>query len=60
MLALGKMRARSLLLSFHLHEESLRVMNDDFALFRQRLAQPDTPFREEIIGRVMQIFLYDL
>ena len=46
--------------SFHLHEESLRVMNDDFALFRRRLEMPDSPFQEEIIGRVMQIFLYDL
>ena len=46
--------------SFHLHEESLRLMNDDFALFRRRLDMPDSPFQEEIIGRVMQIFLYDL
>ena len=46
--------------SFHLHEESLRLMNDDFALFRSRLSQPDSPFKEEVIGRVMQIFLYDL
>ena len=46
--------------SFHLHEESLRLMNDDFTLFRSRLDQPQTPFKEEVIGRVMQIFLYDL
>ena len=46
--------------SFHLHEESLRVMNDDFSLFHQRLDMPDSSFREEVIGRVMQIFLYDL
>ena len=46
--------------SFHLHEQSLRLMNDDFALFRNRLDLPDTPFKEEVIGRVMQIFLYDL
>ena len=46
--------------SFHLHEESLRLMNDDFALFRQRLDMSESPFREEVIGRVMQIFLYDL
>lgn len=71
--------------SFHLHEESLRLMNNDFALFRQRLDMPESPltsgratshseesmqtslssrsigaFKEEIIGRVMQIFLYDL
>ena len=46
--------------SFHLHEESLRLMNNDFSLFRQRLDMPESPFKEEIIGRVMQIFLYDL
>ena len=46
--------------SFHLHEESLRLMNDDFALFRQRLGMPESPFKEEVLGRVMQIFLYDL
>ena len=46
--------------SFHLHEESLRLMNDDFSLFRQRLDMPESPFKEEVIGRVMQIFLYDL
>ena len=38
----------------------MRLMNDDFSLFRLRFAQPDTPFKEEVIGRVMQIFLYDL
>ena len=27
--------------SFHLHEESLRLMNDDFALFRQRINMPE-------------------
>ena len=42
--------------SFHLHEESLRLMNDDFSLFRSRLSLPDSPFKEEVIGRVMQIF----
>ena len=46
--------------SFHLHEQSLRLMDNDFALFRQRLDMPESPYREEVIGRVMQIFLYDL
>lgn len=46
--------------SFHLHEESMRLMNDDFSLFRQRLDMPESPFKEEVVGRVMQIFLYDL
>ena len=46
--------------SFHLHKESLRLMNDDFSLFRQRLDMSESPFKEEVVGRVMQIFLYDL
>ena len=46
--------------SFHLHERSLRLMNNDFNLFYNRLEHPDSPFKEEILGRVMQIFLYDL
>ncbi len=46
--------------SFHLHEQSLRLMNQDFDLFCHRIQQPDSPFKEEILGRVMQIFLYDL
>jgi len=46
--------------SFHLHEQSLRLMNNDFGLFCDRLEQPDSPFKKEIIGRVVQIFLYDL
>ena len=46
--------------SFHLAEESKRLMDDDFGLFHSRLSQPDSPFRREIVGRVMQIFLYDL
>lgn len=46
--------------SFHLHEQSLSLMNNDFNLFSIRLGQPDSPFKEEILGRVMQIFLYDL
>lgn len=46
--------------SFHLDEESLRLMDADFALFRSRLQQEDTTFRREVLGRVMQIFLYDL
>ena len=46
--------------SFHLDEESKRLMDSDFNLFQSRLSQPDSPFRREIVGRVMQIFLYDL
>lgn len=46
--------------SFHLDEESKRLMDADFDLFRARLAQSDSPFRREIVGRVMQMLLYDL
>ena len=46
--------------SFHLDDESKRLMDADFDLFRTRLAQPDSPFRREIVGRVIQVFLYDL
>lgn len=46
--------------SFHLDEESLRLMNTDFGLFRMRLELPDNSFKREVLGRVMQIFLFDL
>ncbi len=46
--------------SFHLHANSLRLLNDDFKLFQDRLTQNDSLFKEEVIGRVLQIFLYDL
>ena len=46
--------------SFHLDEESLRLMNADFGLFRMRLELPDNSFKREVLGRVMQIFLFDL
>jgi len=44
---------------FHLDGESLRLMEDDLALFRRRLASP-TPFQGEVLGRVLQLFLFDL
>lgn len=46
--------------SFHLDEENLRLMNSDFELFRLRLELPDNSFKREVLGRVMQIFLFDL
>ena len=46
--------------SFHLDEESLRLMNADIELFRLRLELPDNSFKREVLGRVMQIFLFDL
>ena len=46
--------------SFHLDDESQKIMDDDFALFRNRLLMEDAGFKREILGRVMQIFIYDL
>ena len=46
--------------SIHLDEEALKLMDNDFALFRNRLLMSDTGFKREILGRVMQIFIYDL
>lgn len=46
--------------SFHLDDEGLRLMEADFRLFRYRLSLSGDPFRREALGRVMQIFLYDL
>ncbi|MBR5068522.1 MAG: AraC family transcriptional regulator [Bacteroidales bacterium] len=46
--------------SFHLDDESFRLINADFDLFRSRLSQPENAFKREVIGRVMQIFLFDL
>ena len=46
--------------SFHLDEEALRLMDDDFELFRHRLSMQESGFKREILGRVMQIFIYDL
>lgn len=46
--------------SFHLDAESLQLIDADFNLFRFRLLQTDDTFRRDTLGRVMQIFLYDL
>ena len=46
--------------SIRLDDEGRRLMESDFALFRSRLAQPDTAFKREVLGRAMQIFLFDL
>ena len=41
------------------HVYNLKIDND-FALFRNRLLMADTGFKREILGRMMQIFIYDL
>lgn len=45
---------------FHLEGEVMECIKNDFALFRQRQAQVGNPFRRELLGRVLQMFLYDL
>ena len=41
------------------HVYNLKIDND-FALFRNRMLMADTGFKREILGRVMQIFIDDL
>ena len=45
--------------SFHLSKASLQLIDADFALFRQRMLHP-TAFQTDVLGRVLQIFLFDL
>ena len=46
--------------TFHLDEEGLQLINDDFKLFHNRLVMPESSFKREVLGRVMQLFIYDL
>ena len=46
--------------SFHLHESSLALINECFRLFSNRLEKHESPFKREVMGCVLQIFLYDL
>lgn len=43
-----------------LHAENLNIMREDFIQFKSRINQSDRLFQEEIIGRLLQIFLFDL
>ena len=45
--------------SFHLDDESLRLIKGDFGLFHSR-QELESPFRRDVLGRVLQIFLFDL
>ncbi len=45
--------------SFHLDDESLRLIKGGFDLFCNRQGS-ESPFRREVLGRVLQILLYDL
>ena len=46
--------------TFRLEGESLTLIEADLRLFRFRLDQTDETFKREALGRVMQIFLYDM
>ena len=43
-----------------LHTENLHIMCEDFIQFKSRINQPDRLFQKEIIGRLLQVFLFDL
>ena len=45
---------------FHLTDDEQAVCNEDFAQFRLRLKSVRSIFQAEIIGRLLQIFLFDL
>ena len=45
---------------FHLTEDDMKLLSTDFNHFKDRLQRIDHIFRREILGRHMQIFLYDL
>lgn len=44
---------------FHLDEKGSRLLQTDFDLIRQRLSESNI-FRREILGRTLQVFLFDL
>lgn len=44
---------------FRLDEKGMRLLQTDFDLIRQRLSESNI-FRREILGRTLQIFLFDL
>ena len=46
--------------SFHLEGKSLELIKADFMLFHFRLTHTEDTFMRETVGRVMQIFLYDM
>lgn len=44
---------------FHLTEEEWKLCESDFSLFRERLERKHI-FRSDVIGRLLQIFLFDM
>jgi AraC family transcriptional activator of pobA len=45
---------------FPLNNKALEYINGDFLQFRHRLANEDALFHDDVIGRVLQIFLFDI
>jgi AraC family transcriptional activator of pobA len=45
---------------FSLDNKALECLSDDFLQFRHRLTNKDTLFHDDVIGRVLQIFLFDI
>lgn len=45
---------------FSLSETDFKILLSDFVRFKEQLARTNHIFRREILGRLMQIFLYDL
>lgn len=46
--------------SFHLHDENLRIIRNDFEQFRLRLSASSEMFKIDLLGNQMRMFLYDL
>jgi AraC family transcriptional activator of pobA len=45
---------------FPLNDKALEYLNGDFTQFRHRLANEGALFHDDVIGRVLQIFLFDI
>ena len=44
----------------HLDDKGIQLITSDFEAFRQRIYNPQTLFQDESMGRLLQIFLFDL
>jgi AraC family transcriptional activator of pobA len=45
---------------FPLNDKALAYLNGDFLQFRNRLSNEDALFHDDVIGRLLQIFLFDI